>query len=391
MPDNREGISGVGEDNTTDFKIGDYYIEHLSEPHVISPDVEPCTDCRASMRVAIRENGAAFDRDRFVGALGTLLEVEQQEILVTNSPDNDHSVNLEMPMGSARRLYNLAPTVVRQTSSSLWDKIRGFLPKTRGDWIQIAAAFGYVGLSFLFYFLLEPLLNDPDQFKAEVRAAGVLGPVLYMALYSLQVFIPFLPGVSMDAVAGALWGVAGTVVLSVGSATIAGAIVIPLVRKLGLQNINEKFPALLDGPWRFVRIAEKWPWTLAIVATFGGDASYFVAGATHVPLWKSLLVIGLARLPAVIGYSLVGWLVETGRASERFIEQFSVLVPLFSVVTIVALLVGVGLMARYSERFIERLERMLESDKHDSDDSLLGVIKEAAEPDDADSDQRDRS
>jgi uncharacterized membrane protein YdjX (TVP38/TMEM64 family) len=255
------------------------------------------------------------------------------------------------------------------------------MPKSKGDWLQILAAIGYVGVSFAFYFILEPLLNNPDQFKAEVRAAGIWGPVMYMAIYSLQVFIPFLPGVSMDAVSGALWGVVGTIILSVASASIAGVIIIPAVRKLGLQRINEKFPALLDGPWRFVRIAEKWPWTLAIVATLGGDASYFVAGATRVPVWKSVTVIGVARLPAVIAYSWVGWLVETGRASPEFVEQFSILVPLFSIVTIISLLIGVWLLSRYGENIIEKLEALLENgeDKKENDEEDAEKVEAKSE------------
>ncbi|MBN1287245.1 MAG: TVP38/TMEM64 family protein [Anaerolineae bacterium] len=360
MTQNQNNIGNTAQDNGINFRIGSYDIAHLTEPDVLPPASAPCTDCRASMQVVIGKNGTAFDRETFVAALGAMLDVARDEIDVTSASDEGLRFRVEMPFGAARRLYELAQNFGRKTSSSLLSKILSFLPKTKGDWIQILAAFGYVGISFAFYFILEPLLNNPDQFKAEVRAAGIWGPIIYVLIYSLQVFIPFLPGVSMDAVSGALWGVGGTLILSVGSASLAGAIIIPVVRKLGLQNINKKFPALLDGPWRFVRIAEKWPWTLAIVATLGGDASYFVAGATRVPAWKALLVIGLARFPGVIGYSLVGWLVETGRASERFVEQFSVLVPLFSVVTIVALLVGVTLLARYSERFIDRLERLLE-------------------------------
>lgn len=234
------------------------------------------------------------------------------------------------------------------------------MPKTKGDWLQILAALAYVGVSIAFYFILGPIFNDREATKQEIQAAGFWGGLAYIFIYSVQVFVPFLPGVSMDFVAGALWGVLGTIVLSMAGATLGGAGVIVVVRKLGLQTIDRKFPALLKGPWRFVRLAERWPWTLAIVCTIVGDVGYFVAGATRVKLWKTLVVIGVARLPSVLIYSSVGWLIESGRASKELEEQFNLVVPVIGALTVIVLLTGVAILTRYGEQIVNRLERVLE-------------------------------
>jgi uncharacterized membrane protein YdjX (TVP38/TMEM64 family) len=235
------------------------------------------------------------------------------------------------------------------------------MPKTKGDWFQIIAAVAYIGLAVAFYFILDPYLNDREGTKEQIQAAGFWGPLIYVAVYSLQVFIPFLPGVSMDFVAGTLWGIGGTVILSMAGATIGGAGVILVVRRLGLQTIDEKFPALLKGPWRFVRLAERWPWTLAIVCTIVGDVGYFVAGATRVKLWKTLFIIGVARLPSVLIYSGVGWAIERGMASHKLEEQFNLMVPAIGALTVVLLLVGVAILTRYGEGIVNRLEQALDS------------------------------
>jgi uncharacterized membrane protein YdjX (TVP38/TMEM64 family) len=116
---------------------------------------------------------------------------------------------------------------------------------------------------------------------------------------------------------------------------------------------------LLKGPWRFVRLAERWPWTLAIVCTIVGDVGYFVAGATRVKLWKTLAIIGVARLPSVVIYSAIGWLIETGRASAELKSQFNLAIPVIGALTIVLLLVGVAILTRYGERIVKRLEQLL--------------------------------
>ncbi len=347
------------------LRVGTYTVADATPPQIL-PDVEAGAQASATIQVSLESNGGAFHAEAFISALGDELDIATEHINILDMPERGVTIRLRMPLWAAEKLHDMVEAS-KAARESLWEVIKSSIPKTRGDWAQIIAAFGYVGVSFALYFILDPLLSDPDQTKEYIRAAGIWGPVVYMTVYSIQVFIPFLPGVSMDAVAGALWGVGGTIILSVASATIAGLVIIPGVRWLGLQTIDEKFPALLKGPWRFVRIAEKWPWTLAIVATLGGDASYFVAGATRVPLWKSLVVIGVARLPAVIAYSLVGWAVDTGRAATSITEQFSKLVPLFSVVTIVSLLIGVTILARYGNRIIDRLEEVLEGKNSGAD------------------------
>jgi hypothetical protein len=90
---------------------------------------------------------------------------------------------------------------------------------------------------------------------------------------------------------------------------------------------------------------------------------YFVAGATHVKLWKTLFIIGVARLPSVLLYSGLGWAIERGMASRELEEQFNLMVPVIGALTVVLLLVGVAILTRYGEGIVNRLEQAL--DKQD--------------------------
>lgn len=219
--------------------------------------------------------------------------------------------------------------------------------------------FGYVAVSGVFYFALRDLLDDPDLTIAQLRAAGVMGPALYMLLYGLQVIIPFLPGVSMDLVAGALWGVGGALVLSEIGAAWSGALVIVAVRRLGLQTLDKRFPTLLQGSWRFLRLVERRPLTLVLIAFLVGDVGYFLGGATRLPLWKTCLVMGAARVPAILLYAAIGWLLQSGLIAPDATEGLGTLLTVVSLATIAGLLVGVAVLGRFGGRIIARLERSL--------------------------------
>ncbi|GAB4462097.1 MAG: hypothetical protein Kow00120_29060 [Anaerolineae bacterium] len=233
------------------------------------------------------------------------------------------------------------------------------MPKTRGDWLQLIAMLGYVVVSGAFYLALRDVLNDPELTIEQLRAAGVMGPVLYLLLYGLQVIIPFLPGVSMDLVAGALWGVPGALVLSEVGAAWSGALVIVAVRKLGLQTLDARFPTLLKGSWRFLRLVERRPLTLALIAFLVGDVGYFLSGATRLPLWKACLVMGAARVPAILIYAGIGWLLQSRLITSQGTESLGALLTAISLATIAGLLVGVAVLGRFGGRIVARLERLL--------------------------------
>lgn len=237
------------------------------------------------------------------------------------------------------------------------------MPKSKGDWLQMLAAAGYIALSGVFYFALRDFLNDPEITREQLRAAGVLGPVIYLMLYGLQVIIPFLPGVSMDLVAGALWGVLAAMLLSQMGAALSGAFVVVMVRKLGLQTLDERFPTLLKGSWRFLRLVERWPWTLILISTLVGDVGYFLAGATRLAVWKTCVVMGLARIPGILIYATIGWALQSGLVAPQITESFNALVTVVSVATVIGLMVGVAILARYGSGIIERLEKALKEEE----------------------------
>ncbi len=219
----------------------------------------------------------------------------------------------------------------------------------RGRLIAIAL---YIVLSVGLYFVLAPAIADQEQLKSHLEAAGFWGIFAYLALYSAQMFVPWLPGAPLDIIGGATFGFWETVFLSTLSASGCGLVIYLAVRRISLDIIVERFPGLLESPWRLVKIIKRQPWSLIAVNMLTGDVAYFVAGAAPTPLVFTMGLLATMRVPSV----MVGAALGAGIISNVVKQTLDVIVTIATFGTIGTLMIGFAIARKYLPGWLERLE-----------------------------------
>lgn len=217
----------------------------------------------------------------------------------------------------------------------------------RGRMVAIVV---YVALSIGLYFVLAPTISDQEQLRSHLEAAGAGGVLSYVLLYSAQMFIPWLPGAPLDIIGGATFGFWETVLLSSACASASGLLIYLAVRQVGLEAIVERFPGLLESPWRLVKIIKKRPWLLIAVNMLTGDVAYFIAGAAGTPLPFTMVLLGIMRVPSV----MVGVALGAGIISNAIQQKLDTMVAIATIGTICTLLIGFAIARRYLPGLLER-------------------------------------
>ncbi|MFC1959556.1 TVP38/TMEM64 family protein [Chloroflexota bacterium] len=226
----------------------------------------------------------------------------------------------------------------------------------RGRFIAIAL---YVALSVGLYFILAPLMTDQDRLQSQIETSGLWGILLYIGLYSAQVFIPWLPGAPLDIIGGAVFGFWETTIISSVTAAVSGIIIYLIVRRVGLDKIVTRFPNLLESPWRLVRIIKLQPWALVAVNMLTGDVAHFIAGAAATPLLFTVVLLGIMRIPNV----MVGAAIGAGLLSNVFQDQMDIVLAVASIGTIVALSIGFLVARKYIPVWLSRVETTNEAEQ----------------------------
>lgn len=223
--------------------------------------------------------------------------------------------------------------------------------ENRIDW-RLIAIIGYVGASVALYFLLVPLMSNREQLQSSLAAAGFWGVLIYIGLYSAQMFVPWLPGAPLDIIGGATFGFWETNFLSTLSASASGLIIYIIVRRVGLEAIVARFPSLLDAPWRLVKIIRRQPWSLIAVNMLTGDVAYFVAGAARIPVLFAIVLLAIQRVPSV----MIGSALGAGIISNVLQHKLDIMVAVASIVTIVGLTIGFAVARKIVPGWLDRLE-----------------------------------
>ena len=219
----------------------------------------------------------------------------------------------------------------------------------RGRMIAIGI---YVVLSIGLYFVLAPAISNQEVLTSHLQAAGIWGVLSYIVLYTGQMFVPWLPGAPLDIIGGATFGFWETVLLSSISASGSGLIIYLVVRRVGLEKIVERFPGLLESPWRLIKIIRRQPWALVAVNMLTGDVAYFVAGAARTRVVFTMLLLGAMRIPSVAVGSALG----AGIISNVLQNRLNTFITIATFGTIATLLTGFAIARKYLPGWLERLE-----------------------------------
>jgi len=199
--------------------------------------------------------------------------------------------------------------------------------RRRGILIALLAAGALAAL----YLLLQeyaPFVFQPDELQVWVARFGVLAPLVFTLLQTLQVIVAPIPGQALALVAGYLFGpVAGTV-YSITGVLLGSAIAFSLAQRYGRSFVEDMLHE--DLVTRFDEFVDAIgiPGLIAFVVIPGlpDDAICFLAGLTKWRLRTFLLAITVGRLPAYVLTVYAGGELASGRFIEGMVLVGAVVV-----------------------------------------------------------------
>ncbi len=150
------------------------------------------------------------------------------------------------------------------------------------------------------------LAQSREAVQVWVSRWGRWGPLAMISLNATQIVVAPVPGYLVQVMAGYLFGFPWGGVYALMGMLLGGTVTMMLTRTLGRPYVT-----LMVGEKRIARLEGKVhaeSWVLWIVLFLGpvGDTPFFLAGLTHVPVWRVLLVALFTRGPFVFIEAAVG-------------------------------------------------------------------------------------
>ena len=181
---------------------------------------------------------------------------------------------------------------------------------------KLRAAVG-IGIFVLFsaavaWFIGKPLLqfvSEPDKFRQWVDSHGLLGPLAFLGMMLLQVFVAVIPGEPLEIGAGYAFGaVEGTLLCLLGAA-IGSALVFLFVRRFGVKAVEVFFSREKIQSLKFLQNTRRvYAFTIVAFLLPGTpkDVLCYCAGLTKIRLGHFVLISTLCRIPSVVTSTLGG-------------------------------------------------------------------------------------
>lgn len=195
------------------------------------------------------------------------------------------------------------------------------------------------------------MFADPRGIRTYIRSFGLWAPLIFVALYVLQIVVAPIPGTLLNFAGGLLFGWWAGVGLSWISCVIGAAVSISVMRAFGRSLmrifISEEKLDRFDG---YVR-SRGWVYLflLYIVPNPLGDTVNYMSALSNIKIWKLLIMVAAGRIPSLIVGS---WL---GTHSLHFKTLHWILLG----VGFVALLVGVYIIHKPLENLAIKLSTRL--------------------------------
>lgn len=182
--------------------------------------------------------------------------------------------------------------------------------------------------------LWQPMINfieDPNSLAVWIDSAGILGPIIFMLLNTVQVLLAIIPGGPFEVAAGALFGPwIGTLMCDIAMSA-GGIITFLFVKKFGIKFIElfttrEKIESV-----KFLHSNNKSTTLLFLFFLLPGtpkDLMCYVVGLTDIKLstWALINVVG--RFPAILLSALGGSALGEQKYSI-FIAAFAIIIVLY--------------------------------------------------------------
>lgn len=177
-------------------------------------------------------------------------------------------------------------------------------------WELWAVVAGSAALVLAIWWLSDPLtrlLDRGDDLRRWILGFGPLAPIVYVAVFALQVLIAPLPGHFMGVMGGYLFGVLPGSLYSIAGLTAGAGLAMILARTFGRPLLDRFFEPDQISSWeKKLRVRSPFTWWLLFIFPVP-DLIFYVAGLSSVSLRSLLLALlagrGLGLLIAnVLGY-----------------------------------------------------------------------------------------
>ena len=188
---------------------------------------------------------------------------------------------------------------------------------------KLRAAVG-IGIFVLFsaavaWLIGKPLLqfvSEPEKFRQWVDSHGLLGPLAFLGMMLLQVFVAVIPGEPLEIGAGYAFGAVEGTILCILGAAIGSTLVFLFVRRFGVRAVEvfisrEKIQSL-----RFLQNTRRVHLFLLVAFLLPGtpkDVLCYVAGLTTLKLGPFILISSICRLPSIVTSTIGGSALGSGQ------------------------------------------------------------------------------
>lgn len=195
---------------------------------------------------------------------------------------------------------------------------------------------------------LTDMVKDPGALSARLNSFGWKGVLIFMAIQLLQVLVAAIPGEVVQIAGGYIYGtwlgtlysITGIVAGSVLVFFIARLLGFPLVKMLVSPEHLKKFDFIIND-----EKSEAAMFLLFLIPGIPKDILTYIAGITPVKPLRFLVIITIARLPALIASSVIGSSTQKGNY---------VTVIILSVAALVLFVAGLLL----KDRIIEKIKAL---------------------------------
>ena len=174
-----------------------------------------------------------------------------------------------------------------------------------------------------------------------VKSAGMLGPVLFMALYTVGTIF-FFPGSVLTLAGGAFFGPVWGTLFNLTGATIGAAISFFIARHLLSDWVENKtggrMKQLKEGVenegWRFVAFVR-------LVPLFPFNLLNYALGITRIKFWHYVIATYIFMLPGAIAYTYLGYIgKEAATGGDGLIQKVMLGLALLAIVSFLPRLIG---------------------------------------------------
>lgn len=183
--------------------------------------------------------------------------------------------------------------------------------------------------------LIMNMIRNPEEFRILLLSYGSMSVFVYILFQIVHVVIVVIPGEVIQIAGGYIFGtVIGTVYSTIGI-VLGMAIVFFATRIFGYSLIRSIVPQKNFEKFSFLVNNEKSEITMFVLFLIPGlpkDALTYIAGVTPIKPLRFLVIAGIARLPGLIGSSLIG---------SNLQQENYLIVILISIIALALFIVGI--------------------------------------------------